>query len=331
MDIKNVIIHQISKEQIGQPSVIKPGDGELSTKDDAVKDLIEELRKVYNAKTSKTYGVFDEDQDSYPFQKKLQSHMSKELGFEEFTEWSLGYLKIKVDAQNFATGGYLLFVRYKEAEKEYLMVVMLNDKSGVGINQTSLTVEKLKHLELDKLHLAVRVSLTDWDAKAASYLSFIKGRAKEYSGYFLEFVGCTTYTPAKKSTRTLVTVLTDFCDEKKLSDEDAQALRHKVHDYCNAVRKEKKPLDLRQLSHSLNADEPDEFFEFANADKYGLSAQFDVDLSEIKKLRRYQYKAPSGWQLSFPDELLDKEVVWNKKDKTITIVNVPDSFDDVIK
>jgi len=212
MSIKNCILHRLEKHR-NEKSTLKTRKTVLEVTQ-PVESLLYEIRRVYSEKTGKAYGLFQSDSIAYPFSSLLGRYLDDENTFVDFTKDAMSLFKSKIDPANLATGGYVLYIHYNANEKDYLMIVMLNDKSGVSINDHTLDVLSSTHLDLDHLHLAARLDIKLWQSgQSEKYISFVKGRksGESISNYFREFLGCTDYTDSKEQTQVLLKVIDNYC------------------------------------------------------------------------------------------------------------------------
>lgn len=319
MSIINSVVHRLEKDRYSKSTVnLRESILEVS---EPLENLLAEIRKVYNNKTGKSYGRFQSDVSVYPFSSYLTKHLDDEFSFIEFTKKAMNLFKNKIDVANLATGGYVLFIHYEN----YLMVVMLNDKSGISIDEKTLEVLDASHLDLEKLHLAARIDLDSWNnSDSQKYLSFVKGRksSESVSLYFREFLGCTDYTDPKEQTQILLKVVDDFCNYKNYDNEDRQNYRQLVFDYCDDKRKAKQPVYLEDLSHHLNEEEPNEFLQFANSEEYSLNTGFELHHDTLQRLKRYIGK-DNKLSIKFEAELLGDRIIYNSNEKSLLINKLP--------
>ena len=323
MSIINSVVHRLEKER-NKKSLLKLRDSILEV-GEPLENLLFEIRKVYNKKTGKSYGIFKNDISIYPFSDFLRQQIDDELEFIEFTKKAMSLFKSKIDIANLATGGYVLFIHYEN----YLMVVMLNDKSGVTIDDKTLEVLDTNHLDLEKLHLAARIDLESWNLKdSQKYLSFVKGRnsSDSVSLYFREFLGCTDYTDPKEQTQILLKVVDEFCSNKGYDNDEKQNYRQRVFDYCEKKRKQREPIYLEDLSHILDEENPDEFLQFANSEEYGLNSGFEPHRDTLQRLKRYVGE-DTKLTIKFEAELLGKRIIYNSNDKSLLINKLPASLE----
>lgn len=321
--IENFIIHRVLKKAGAVEATITTRDTVLDISGE-VELLVKDILTLYNSKSARAYGIFNPDHENYPFSTYVSSYLSDAAKFVKFTHVSMSRLHNKIKDASLATGGYIAFIHYKTDVKNYIMVVMLNDKSGTAINAATLEINKTIHLDLSKLHFAARLNVTDWQSgDTTKYLSFIKGRGTEgISKYFREFVGCDEFTDSKRLTERLVQAVKDFGTTKNLTDEATQQLKKRCFNYCEEKRKGNETVLLEDLANHVWETVPEEFLSFVNDEKYGLSSGFEPNRECLRRLYRYSGKE-KGLTISFDAELLGQRVHYNKGEQTLTIKGVP--------
>jgi len=123
------------------------------------------------------------------------------------------------------------------------MISMLNNVSGVAVN-TNLEIDPVDYIELNKLHLAARIDLTDWqelesqeqrqDSKtSARYISMIRGKeSHKLSEYFRKFIGSDESISSKQETSELFNAVSQFCEQKIENEEQKAQIKQKASEFC---------------------------------------------------------------------------------------------------
>lgn len=325
MQIEKAIVHELQKER-HQQSTLSERDNELVV-DETLSTLVEAIRKKYTT-NGKAYGRFKEDQNSYPVSRILNEHLDNTKSFVDFTKEAMGVFKSKIDGQQLATGGYVLFVIYNTNGTRYLIIIMLNDQSGATIDPNTLEINDATHLDLSHLHLAARIDINKWlGNQVEKYLSFVKAKSStnSVSQYFREFIGCDDFVDSKNETQNLLKIVRDYCQNQDFNSDECINFKQSVFDYCNEKRKSGQPVYLEQLSHALDEDNPDDFLVFANNDNYTLSNVFDIHSNTLVQLKRFKGK-DKRLNIAFDSELLGDRIIYNREQGSLTINELPDDL-----
>jgi nucleoid-associated protein len=325
MKIKNAIVHLLEKEK-NSATTLKLRSDELDCTSPELEKLMQQVIKLYNEKTGRGYGVFHADTNSYPLSNLLSNHLNQGVTFIYFTHNAMHNLKSRIDTKHFATGGYVLFIKYEHNSNEALAIISLKHKPGFTFND-DLELAGQQHIDLEHLHEMARIDITKWTANEERYLSFAKRRQgnNEFSEYFREFIGCDEFSDEKTMTKTLIEAVKKFSQRDGIDEAKGQLIRQVVHDYCDEKAKSNEAISILRLSTLLNEDDPEEFTRFVNESDITLSDGFRPDKSIYKHLQRIQLKSKSI-TLSFDADMLDDSVIYNKNDGTLLIKELPDAF-----
>ncbi|HYN76435.1 MAG TPA: nucleoid-associated protein [Lamprocystis sp. (in: g-proteobacteria)] len=97
--------------------------------------------------------------------------------FSDFVAFSHGASELLIDKLNEPTaqqakGGYLLLNHYTHQGSHFLSVVLLRMRQGISLSK-DLSFTEVDELNLDTLHMAARINLSDWRAAATErYIAF---------------------------------------------------------------------------------------------------------------------------------------------------------------
>lgn len=306
MKITHVILHELIKEK-HQDGELNPREKELDIRItenpdevDPVEHLVDQILELYTRKLGKGIGFFEENTINYPFSKLLDDFLKFEETSEDkeevseqfvkFTSIAMENLLAKINDEEFATGGYILFTLYIDEDgTQKCCIAMLRNKQGSAIDN-DLNVKESIHLDLDKLHICCQIDIDSWqdpDDEHTKYMTFIKGRASSTTPkYFLKFVGCAEFSDSKSETETLTQIIKDYCRDQRFNNEESINFKRKVYDYCKDKSDNHESVYVTDLSHYLNEEEPDKFLLFVNNGNYEVSNGFEIHPHSLKKLQR---------------------------------------------
>jgi nucleoid-associated protein len=288
MEIIEAVLHRISKERqtSGPGSTTVTARPNASPVDAVLSRMAEDLRKIYTS-SAQGYGIFNADENVYPFPRLLREHREGAKSFVELTQNTLSLIAAKMADEHFATGGYVLFLRYDDVGHEWMMIAMLKLRPGTSVNDETLELMETVSLDLDHLHEAARVDLTKWQENQQPYLSFIKKRAgQDVSSYFRGALGCTDYTDSKHHTEKIKKALEDFFVERQWTREQKQVAKKTFVELCEAHVQAGDPVNLDALSAVIDTQEPASFATFVREGDYPVSNVFQPAKSVYSKWRR---------------------------------------------
>lgn len=288
MDIIEAVLHRISKERgaSGAGSTTAQARADALSIDAVLTRTAEDLRKIYTT-TAQGYGIFNADEDTHAFPRMLREYRAGTRTFLQFSTGTLNVIAARMADEQFATGGYALFLRYDDSGREWMMVGMLKLRPGTSVNDETLELEDTVSLDLDHLHEAARVDLTKWQEDQQPYLSFIKKRSgQDVSNYFRSALGCTDYTDSKHHTEKIKKALEDFFAQKEWSRDQRQAAKKTFVELCEAHNEAGNPVNLDSLSAVIDTQEPSAFASFVREGNYPVSNVFQPAKSVYSKWKR---------------------------------------------
>lgn len=328
MIIDHIIVHRLEKER-EKPSALHLRDLELGVSP-AAEHLLQELTDVYEKKSGKAYGVFQQNRDTYPFSALLESYLNGDgQDFTSLTKQAMALFKARIDEAAWATGGYVVFILFSGdspvagTRERHLIVVMLNDRRGTAIEADTLEIRDIVHLVLDELHLGARIDIPAWrSGSSEKYLSFIKGPKSgvSVSRYFREFVGCAEYVDSVRDSRMVVKALDRYVKQRNLPKTRARQIRKIVIEDAEEKQEKGELVDLAELSPRIDPEEPQGFLQFTGAEK--ISSTFEPHLQTLRPLGRFHY-SDDDLTVSFDTRLLGNVVQFDAERDSLTIHPLP--------
>lgn len=326
MQIHKVILHKINKTG---PKCDPPLQRDaVLTITDSVSRLVEAVRDQYQNKTSTVYGVFNQDQTNYPFQAHLTDYLRNESdeSFVTFSVTSLDTLQRAMNAAPASRGGYVLFVHYAETGSDFLFVLMLHDTESAAVDEASLTVKDVTHLDIKHLYVAGRVNVTSWKAEnfEGRYLNFVRGR-REVSDYFVTFFGCTEESRPAVETGRVIDALNDYLRANDIAGEEKDRIKGRATEYIAERIDQGKEANLAALSMRINEEDPEAFQRFVNERDYEVSAHFRGDKKALRRLSVYRYQS-DDFSIRIQQQYFRNHCVLDKEARTLKIGGLPDSL-----
>jgi nucleoid-associated protein len=329
MQIQEAILHRIIKERntSGSDSTdTKKRDNYLPI-DERLERTVEEILKIYTRSTS-GYGTFNSSQTVYRFPVLLKDYVAEDVNFIGFTGDSTDLIAAKMGDEAFSTGGYALFLRYTNQERQWMLVAMLKLKPGTGVNEETLELSDTLSFDIEHLHEAARVDLQKWQDDTQPYLSFIKKRQSggQVSRYFREALGCTEYTDSKHHTGQMLDAFEAYCEENAWTPEQKREGRQKVYDYCDAKDKADEPVNLTALSAVIDDQNPVAFSDFVRDNDYEIDETFTPHKTTYNRFKRIS-KTFGSVRVSFDvQDIWDGRVDYDEDHACLVIANLPDEL-----
>jgi len=324
-EIMNVIVHSLNKADGGffiddRKEVLEVGE--------TIQRLIDQLAKIYAAKTGKSHGRFEDDVDNYPVSRYLESYYK--AGSSDFVATTLQMAEnLKMSAQGTAsTGGHVFFAHFKrEADQShYFIVAILNDELGAALNKSKEVVDAL-HLDIKGFRLAGRVNLTAWADGGDKYLSFIKGRGQDkVSEFFKLFLGCNNSVAAVLETQKLSTALESFALSKGMDEDSREEFLQSAYTVCKRYADKDTPFELEAFANELWPEAPQELSESFEASGLDISDGFIPDKRSLRSLVKFS-GTTKNWRIMFDRAALSNdEIEFNIETETLVIKKLPEEL-----
>jgi nucleoid-associated protein len=336
MPIRHIIVHEVAKEPLEEVST------QLRDAENPVNDHAERVStQLLGLFRGVSIGGFEQPEHAglplTGFEALLRNFFDSE-DFSDFVAFSHGAAellenKLSQPSAQQARGGYLLLNHYKHQDSDFLSVVLLRMRQGISLGD-DLSFTEVDELNLDTLHMAARINLTEWlGGSGERYIVFKIGRqAREVTQYFADFIGCTEYTAAKLDTRKLVLATKQFCEQRNLGDADSNQAKKMVSEFCRDRADRQQAVLVEEVSQLLDTHYPPEdegqqgmMLTIAQED-HGLTNRLaQIDKTALRSLVRYQGKT-NKLSISFDADLLEQTVHFDPDSKHLTITELPPSL-----
>jgi nucleoid-associated protein len=331
MPVLHSVIHKIDKKPDGSPAILHRSDAEL-VESQARDDLMHQFNESYNTKTGKAWGFFHAESGAFPLSGWLGKYMAGTESFVDFSGDAVEHLTRLMEESNLTIGGSALFCHYVQGMTDYLVIGLLQETEAVVMTE-GLTLMPIRRLDLDHIHLAARINLSEWKSNPASrqYISFIKGKnGRKASDYFRDFIGCQEGVDGPGETRTLLKAFSDFVESEDLGEESAREKTHALVSYSMAQAKLGEPITIDELSELIDEDQPRMFADFIRDKDYGLSDTIPADKKTMNKFRRFTGRI-DGLSISFEQHLLGSKIEFDEAGGTLTLRSLPTQLTDQLK
>ncbi len=334
MEIIEAIIHGLHKEAHNNQVNENFRDSPTPT-NSYLETLVDELLKVYG-RASNNYGCFDADTDTYPFQVRLREYLGGDPsvgGLVGFSKSTCRLIKSRLELSSPATGGYVCFLRYRNQNKDWLLVVMVKLKAHIGINEDDVTLEENLAFDINHLHEAARIDLDKWEQDEEPFLSFVKlrGNLDEVTRYFRLALGCTDYTDSRANTKQAIAALNAYCEDKEWDADRRNQARQAVFDHFELKSQLGEPVNRTSLSAIINDQEPEDFSSFASNNHFEINETFAPHARSFRVLKRIRRKFGSIAVAFDVEDVIKAKVNYSEGDNRVYFVDPPQALIDDIQ
>ena len=354
--ISNIALHFLSKkEESGEvslrlgPENLAPEQGGTSTK---IMAFVDGLHAIYNSKASKAYGSFttmpmagnnDNSSENVTIQAArfvdlMESYFNDKQSFYNFSIQAANSLKNEIEKYDLEESGYLIVCHYEYMGGRFLLVAVIPVSEHYSVDG-ELNISADQHLDINKLQLAARIDLFDYqqNANGNRYISFIKGRAgRKVSDFFLDFLGCEEGLNSKEQTQTLVQAVEDYVSVNQLDAGEKQQTRKELLSYCKEQKSSSQDVSIQEVGKVIGHTTTDsngqsqDFYQFCQQQSYPIEESFPHDQTVINKITKYSGYG-NGISLSFERSHFGQDVVYNPHNDSITISKIPPNLKDQLQ
>jgi nucleoid-associated protein len=215
LNLKSIIVHRVSKNR-GEKARVKLRTEEWPITEKHI-EFVTMVKEVYYKKSNPIWGVFDKNEEQYPFQLLVKNYLSGKNDFMSFSIKAIEHFEFTITDIPQATGGYVLFAHFHD-NFDFIMTIVLSHKSAFNIDD-QLDLNKLLSLDIEKLDVANFLNIKRWRDSEETYLSFTPGR-KEVSRYFKKFIGCTDQISSKQQSIRLKKALLDYFNKLEIPEDE---------------------------------------------------------------------------------------------------------------
>ena len=326
LDIDQIALHQLIKRD-EQTLELVLRDSLLPTTQ-AVSELVEELHRVYSAK-SKAFGLFNAESE---LAQTLRECRAGEQDFLAFSRAATGRLGEELAKYPFAEGGIVLFCHYRYLAVEYLLIAVLSSQSSMRVNE-QLNISSVHYLDINHADIVARIDLTEWETNPEStrYLTFLRGRVgRKVADFFMDFLGASVGLDTKAQNRGLLQAVDDYCAESDLDKAERQNYRQQVYSYCNEQLQAGEEIAIDDLARELPPLGEKNFREFTQEQGYELEESFPADRSTLRQLTKFAGSG-GGLTINFDAMLLGERIFWDPVTDTLTIKGTPPNLRDQLQ
>jgi nucleoid-associated protein len=350
--ISNIALHFISKKEESGEVLLRLGPEAIEV-GPKITAFVDGLHTIYNGKASKAYGSFssmpapdssasstensieggestDTGTVSARFVDLMEAYLGERQSFYAFSTQAANTLKNEIEKYDLEENGYLVICHYEYMGGRYLLVAVIPVSEHYSVD-VELNISADQHLDTNKLQLAARIDLFDYQQNASGnrYISFIKGRAgRKVSDFFLDFLGCEEGLNSKEQTQTLVQAVEDYVSVNQLDSGEKQQTRKELLSYCKEQKASSQDVSMQEvgkvIGHTTTDSEGNEqnFYQFCQQQSYPIEESFPHDQTVVNKITKYSGYG-NGISLSFERSHFGQDVVYNPHNDSITIFKVP--------
>ncbi|MDD1966831.1 nucleoid-associated protein [Pseudomonas putida] len=326
--LKGFVFHKIETIQHNKLVTVVPREKQIDLPDARANKLVESILSSYQGEGNMAYARI---LPASWFDTKTKQYTSGELDFYKYSRDALAQLQNEMSKEPASTGGFLTIIDYLIDETPNLMVVLIKNAKGIGIND-ELDLEEIDTLDIDKLHFAANIDLARWathdEDDNSPHVSFLKGKSRKDTvvGYFKTFLGIdeNAYLDPSKHTQQLVAAIKNYCELYK-SEDEALASRRAIQEWADIKIANNEPITLNEVANQLEPGDPKNFINYLTEHKIEIPSEFEPVSKYLKQLIKYRVAGPNKeYTLSFEQTALENKTIYLNADENLVITKIPE-------
>lgn len=320
MKITSVIIHELDKEPGITSANLKLFNTTVDSTNDKVVKLIKELNNRYKNR-NEAYSKFNK-KDSTKFHAGFNEYYDNQTKkeFIKFTKESSRDLKLRIESNAPAKGGYLVFAQY-EYIRNYLGVFLVRNTVGLSLkeNTEQFDLNDVQHIDFENLAMACRINLDAYRKRDIRYLSFINKKGDEMSQYFTNWITTADTENNEEDTEQLYQ-LANLIDPPNDPETNQPMSRTDFLDrlYKSIKSAPGKLVNIRTLSELFYKD-PRYLSDQMDDHNIIINGEFKAHTKTLNKFIQIRAKADQV-ELSFPHSAYKTIVKFDAKDNSQIII-----------
>lgn len=332
MPLLQSIVHRLEPALDGARLDIVAADDVHPQDSDVMEALVTTLNDTYNTKP-KGWGRFSADPEGVDtsFADGLGRYLAAGSDFTTLTRQLTEQLAREL-AEHLSVAGYLLFVHQRQGDTDTLLVALVHQREGIGINAEHHAIPAAQ-LNTRQLTLAARINLTQWQQGDAQsqYVSFLKERGgQKVAEVVAQWLGVGEGLDAPQETRTLLKAFSDYVEKEAFDEEASREKTDALVDYATDQLRRGETMALDELSALVDECQPKAFYEHIRHADYGLAEEIPPDKRTLNQFRRFTGRA-GGVSISFDSHLLGNSIEYDETADRLIIKQVPKQLKEQLK
>ncbi len=324
MSISHFIVHQISAVEAGG-TALNLGFREIALSK-GTHDLIDKLKGAYLGRLGREHGSFAKDLPEAPLPKHLDAYLNKEITFLELTVKLMEKFKTLLDGQGEALDGHPIFFLEDAFDGQFLNCFIPAYKTAYTTGD-DLQVEATSFLDFGASLFGVRINITEWkEHQNYTYLSLMPPRGnKTLNDVFTQWCGFGEGVDKVENTHRFLEGVEAFAP--KVPEAEVSQYRNQVVDFCVEQNGRDAPVDLGELSRSVDSVDSEQFAEFMTDYAPQGEGALRMDPRGLKKYVKFTGRE-KDLAISFSSDQLNSRVHYNQDKDTLSIEGIPKALRD---
>ena len=318
MSIHALITHHIHCEAGAETSLTLAS--EALPCDEQATALVDALKNSFFSRLTREHGSFASADETAPLPRELDDY-TRHQDFAALTRRLMEDWKTLLDRDLQDIDAGVVFLAETNGEQQVFYMLVAGYKTAFSIGP-DLAIETTRHLDLGSALFGIKVDMHEWlTARHYAYLSLVPPRSnrKLAEGY----TALTGFSAGLDKTDTTEAFLAGVEAFAKQVDQDrVDSYRHQVVDYCAQQEQRDAPIDLQELSRSVDGIDGDRFSRFMADYTPERDSALMMDRRSLRRYVKFTGRE-KDLAISFSSSQLNSRVHYNPDKDTLSIDGIP--------
>ncbi|MEO8764670.1 MAG: nucleoid-associated protein [Ginsengibacter sp.] len=310
MDLRRLVIHEITKGENQAMKVDVNFSDDLATKDSQAVKFVTELNNRYQ-NLRQSNGKFKTSAKGL-FPDLFESYVKKyeDKDFVDFSKATVCQLQSKILASGPAKGGYIVFADYFES-RHFVGIFLIRNRTGNILQKkksdTKYIINETLHIDFEHLAMACRINKSLYSLGNGGYLTFINRRNVD-SNFFTNWICAEELINNIDDTRNLLKILKQVEPPTGEGNNPLKQLDF-INDVYAFIKDTPKGavIDLKQIGSRFYDDE-NKLTNFAQGGDIILNHEFRPDNGILKQFVNIKARA-DYIDIAFPQQFINEKKI----------------------
>ncbi len=291
MNVKRITIHKIEKEQ-GKTDANLILSNHLLPVNNETSFLCSKLNEAFR-KDERVIKTDFRNNHINSFQSGVRSFLetSTDECFYQFTKSSIQRMTDLLSHNNFATGGYYVYIEYSYENSNFIVISIVRDSKEVTFspNDSDFIIHTINIIKTEKLAMACRIEIDQLINKESRYLQFTHKQEK-HSAYFTDWIEAELIDRSEEDSDKLLHIINNIklpIDKTTNEVYKDEKFRKEV---LNLINTSGKIADINLISKVFWND-PDFITKYTEDKEIVIDNKFMVVSKVINQLNQYSLNA----------------------------------------
>ncbi len=324
MPITHAITHHILRTTENHTK-LSLRDDELATEGNS-EELLSKLKSSFLARISREHGSFTSEGEPALLNRELEAFLSGEHSFNQVSTVFLEELGRLADEKKFELDAHVLFFIEKSFDHHMFYLFFTRLSKSLTISD-DLNIAVASTIDTGPSLFGIKVDLAEWkERKDYAYLSLLPPRGNaSLAESFYTLTGFSNGIDKQKSTLAFLEGVEAFT--KHVPQENVDAYRNQVVQYCMEQEERDAPVALEDLAKSVEGIDQNEFVRTVAQHAPQGEQELMVDRRSLRHYVKFAGRE-KDLSISFNSYQLNKRVQYDPDTDTLSINGLPKALRD---